>query len=150
LNDIEGKRQPDRPAEPSGRHARRADPIDIFVGGRIRARRITLGITQEKLAGRLGLTFQQIQKYEKGVNRVSAGTLHRLSDVLSVPIQFFFSDSEDERPVDAPSGLLQDRQAAAVLRAFARITDKQARQAVLEFIRTLVPSGRDAKHGESD
>jgi transcriptional regulator with XRE-family HTH domain len=68
------------------------DPIDIHVGQRLKARRVMLGLSQEKLAESLGLTFQQIQKYERGANRISASRLYHLSRVLDAPVSFFFDD----------------------------------------------------------
>ena len=74
---------------------RRADPVDIHVGKRIRMRRKTLGVSQEQLASALGLTFQQVQKYEKGGNRVSASKLHGIGKFLGVPVAFFFEGLEE-------------------------------------------------------
>ena len=68
------------------------NPVDVHVGSRVRLRRTLLGMSQEKLGEAIGLTFQQVQKYERGANRVSASMLHRLSYVLDVPISFFFDD----------------------------------------------------------
>lgn len=83
-----------------------AGPVDAHVGNRIRLRRTLLGLSQEKLAEALGLTFQQVQKYERGANRVSASRLHELSRVLDVPIGFFFDDmgdSSNTKAAPAPS-----------------------------------------------
>ena len=65
-------------------------PIDVHVGSRVRLRRNMLGLSQEKLGGAIGLTFQQVQKYERGANRIGASRLHDLSQVLDVPVSFFF------------------------------------------------------------
>src|SRR5690606_38628517 len=78
--------------EPEDRGSRRANPIDVHVGSRVRLRRMLLGMSQEKLGEHLGLTFQQIQKYEKGINRIGASRLFDLSKVLGVPVQFFYED----------------------------------------------------------
>jgi DNA-binding XRE family transcriptional regulator len=78
------------------------NPVDKHVGLRVRRRRIELGMTQETLAGELGLTSQQVQKYEKGTNRMAASRLHDVSKVLDVPVAFFFEDLTDARPVAAP------------------------------------------------
>ncbi|MHA1554094.1 MAG: helix-turn-helix domain-containing protein, partial [Alphaproteobacteria bacterium] len=69
------------------------NPIDVHVGGRVRLRRMMLGMSQEKLGDQLGITFQQIQKYEKGTNRIGASRLQNISTVLSVPVSFFFEDA---------------------------------------------------------
>src|SRR3979411_1138136 len=76
----------------------RASPIDVHVGARIRLRRTLMGMSQERLGEALGLTFQQVQKYERGVNRVGASRLFDLSRVLDVPISFFFDDMPDRLP----------------------------------------------------
>ena len=73
--------------------AKRPNPTDIYVGSRIRMRRKMLGLSQEKLGEKLGITFQQIQKYEKGTNRVGASRLQAMSDALEVPVAYFFPDS---------------------------------------------------------
>ncbi|QDH17080.1 helix-turn-helix domain-containing protein [Swingsia samuiensis] len=75
-----------------------ASPVDVHVGNRIRLRRTLMGLSQEKLAEALGLTFQQVQKYERGANRVSASRLHDLSHILDVPVGFFFDDMQDKKP----------------------------------------------------
>src|ERR1051325_9254823 len=76
------------------------NPIDVRVGARLRLRRNMLGLSQEKLGEAIGLTFQQVQKYERGANRIGASRLHELSRVLDVPISFFFDDTD---PVRAPA-----------------------------------------------
>ncbi len=78
---------------PADRGSRRANPIDVHVGSRVRLRRMLLGISQEKLGERLGLTFQQVQKYEKGVNRIGASRLFDLARVLGVSIEYFYEDA---------------------------------------------------------
>lgn len=82
-----------------------ANPIDIYVGKRIRLRRNTLGMSQEQLAEKLGLTFQQVQKYEKGINRVGASRLWDLSVVLDAPIIFFFHGLSKEETENSPAAL---------------------------------------------
>ena len=86
----------------------RTSPVDIHVGGRIRLRRTLLGMSQERLGESLGLTFQQVQKYERGANRVSASRLYDLGRVLSVPIQFFYDDMTPE-VANAPGPQWRDR-----------------------------------------
>src|ERR1700685_3645842 len=77
----------------------RPSPIDVHVGSRVRLRRTLLGMSQEKLGNAVGLTFQQIQKYERGANRIGASRLFDMSRVLDVPVQFFFDDMPVENPV---------------------------------------------------
>src|SRR6201996_5365569 len=74
----------------------RPNPIDIHVGSRVRLRRTILGLSQEKLGEKIGLTFQQVQKYERGVNRIGASRLWELAQILDVPVQFFFAELSDE------------------------------------------------------
>src|SRR5215204_866273 len=88
---------PRRPGRP---RMETPDPIDIRVGARLRLRRNMLGLSQERLGEAIGLTFQQVQKYERGANRIGASRLHELSRVLDVPVAFFFDDTD---PVRAPA-----------------------------------------------
>jgi transcriptional regulator with XRE-family HTH domain len=130
--------------------SRRANPIDIHVGSRVRFRRMLLGMSQEKLGERLGLTFQQVQKYEKGINRIGASRLYDLAQVLGVSVQFFY----DEAPIadgrgSEPDGLtegpdehsivefLRSRDGLELNRAFVRISDIKARRAIVELVRSL-------------
>src|SRR5262245_59567913 len=119
---------------------RSAQVVDVHVGSRVRLRRVLLGMSQETLGARLGLTFQQVQKYEKGTNRISASRLFRLAEALGVPIQFFFEDfsgemknGADVEPFVEPAvennvlKFLHDRQAIELHRAFACISDPDVR-----------------------
>ena len=130
--------------------SRRPNPIDVHVGSRVRLQRMLRGISQEKLGERLGLTFQQIQKYEKGVNRIGASRLFDLSNVLGVPIQFFYDEAPiggsrtqpeagfAERSADAyVFEFLNTREGLELNRAFARITDPKTRRAILDLVRTI-------------
>ena len=90
--------------------SRRPNPIDVHVGSRVRFRRMLLGMSQEKLGEKLGLTFQQIQKYEKGINRIGASRLFDLAQVLGVPVQFFYEEAPDRRAgALLPPGLPRSR-----------------------------------------
>lgn len=137
--------------------SRRPNPVDVHVGSRVRLRRMLLGISQEKLGERLGLTFQQVQKYEKGVNRIGASRLFDLSTVLSVPIQFFYEDaplaSARVQPiggfaetVPADSNILEflsTREGLELNKAFSRIQDAKTRRAILELVRALAGVDED-------
>src|SRR2546428_3767682 len=83
------------------------NPIDVQVGSRVRLRRNMLGLSQEKLGTAIGLTFQQVQKYERGANRIGASRLHELSRVLDVPVSFFFDDVDPVRAPAIPSGFAE-------------------------------------------
>src|ERR1700693_562734 len=89
---------------PSRQKSDKPNPIDVQVGSRVRRRRNRLGLSQEKLGEAIGLTFQQVQKYERGANRVGASRLHELSRVLDVPVQFFYDDQDPVRAPAIPSG----------------------------------------------
>jgi transcriptional regulator with XRE-family HTH domain len=87
------------PRRPGRRKSDRPHPTDVHVGSRVRLRRNMLGLSQEKLGEAIGLTFQQVQKYERGANRIGASRLHELSQVLGVPVEFFYDQTD---PVHAP------------------------------------------------
>lgn len=134
----------------------RPSPIDVHVGSRVRLRRTLLGMSQEKLGEALGLTFQQVQKYERGVNRIGASRLFDLARVLDVPISFFFDDLPAEMGGMAVNrarpglGLAEDqgnfdddtlhrRETLELVRAYYRITDPAVRKKVFDLIKTLSP-----------
>lgn len=135
----------------------RASPIDVHVGTRVRLRRTLLGMSQEKLGEALGLTFQQIQKYERGVNRIGASRLFDLARVLDVPIGFFFDDMSPELGGNAANrsrgavfgfaegqegfedDTLHRRETLELVRAYYRITDPSIRKRVFDLIKTLSP-----------
>lgn len=144
----------DGPEEPTSedRGQRRANPIDQHVGNRVRMQRMLLGMSQEKLGEALGLTFQQVQKYEKGVNRIGASRLHELSRVLGVPIQYFYDDAPSliangtqqpgmaERPPEKyVPDFLSTRDGVELNKAFARITDPKVRKSIVDLVRSLAP-----------
>src|SRR4051812_18882635 len=89
------------------RRSEQPNPIDVQVGSRVRLRRNMLGLSQEKLGEAIGLTFQQVQKYERGANRIGASRLHELSRVLDVPVSFFFDDMDPVRAPAIPEGLAE-------------------------------------------
>ncbi len=83
------------------------NPVDKYVGSRVRMRRIMLGMSQEKLGDALGLTFQQVQKYEKGTNRVGASRIQQISEILQVPVSFLFEGGPNSTASANPAGLSQ-------------------------------------------
>ncbi|MCM2474643.1 helix-turn-helix transcriptional regulator [Rhizobium sp. CG5] len=116
--------------------------IDIHVGSRIRLRRTMLGMSQEKLGDGLGLTFQQVQKYEKGTNRVGASRLQHISELLNVPIPFFFEGgpgamSDTDIGPSVLTEFMNSKEGIALAAAFSAIEDKRVRQTVLSLIRSL-------------
>lgn len=147
----------DRPEKES-----RASPVDGHVGIRIRLRRTLMGMSQERLGEALGLTFQQVQKYERGVNRVGASRLFDLSRVLDVPISFFFddmpapmagaavgsggigsrrmfgfADAQDSMGGGLADELLNRRETLELVRAFYKITDAGVRKRVFDLIKSM-------------
>ncbi|MBR9825081.1 MAG: helix-turn-helix transcriptional regulator [Alphaproteobacteria bacterium] len=126
--------------------SRGPNPVDIHVGSRIRLRRQLLRMSQEKLGDELGVTFQQVQKYERGANRVGASRLYRLSRVLEVPVQFFFEGLSETAPdlgmadndqTPIVYDFIQSSDGVSLAESFSRIKDAKVRRRVLELVRTL-------------
>lgn len=118
--------------------ARRADSRDAEVGRRVRSRRLECKLSQTELADKIGVTFQQVQKYEKGVNRIGAGRLQRISEALEVPISFFFGGSatdagRDKGGAESIFGLTQSSGAVRLLKAFGKIKNRKSRNRVVEI-----------------
>ncbi len=130
--------------------AKKPNPIDIHVGSRVRLRRMLLSMSQEKLGDQMGLTFQQIQKYEKGTNRIGASRLHHISQILEVPVQFFFDDAPMAASQAAGMGgmsepkmenfvyeFISTRDGLELIRAFVSIHDPRVRKRIVDLVRTL-------------
>ena len=124
------------------------NPIDVHVGSRVRLRRMLVGMSQEKLGDQLGLTFQQIQKYEKGANRIGASRLFQISQLLGVPVQFFFDDMPDDHKNqvegfgESESGpyvmdFVSSSEGLQLNRAFTRIDDGKVRKRLLDLVKSL-------------
>lgn len=124
--------------------------IDVHVGSRLRTRRIVVGMSQEKLGDQLGLTFQQVQKYEKGLNRIGASRLYAISRILGTSIQYFFEDmpsdlAEGGDPTSAPvsaeetqmTRFVNSPEGVQLNLAFSRIQDSATRRRLTELVRTL-------------
>lgn len=128
------------------------DDIDRHIGARIRLRRVMLGVSQEKLAEGLGISFQQIQKYEKGFNRVGASRLLHIAAILDIPINFFFEEgphplaSGNGLHQETPTQILASKECVALARAFLGIEDKKVQQRIISLVRALSTS----KTGISD
>src|SRR5579862_8035846 len=129
------------------------NPIDVQVGSRVRLRRNMLGLSQERLGEAIGLTFQQVQKYERGANRIGASRLHELSRVLDVPVSFFFDDVDPVRAPAIPGGFaeppaegfesdpLRKRETIELVEAYYAIEDAAVRRRLFELARTLAAAG---------
>jgi transcriptional regulator with XRE-family HTH domain len=124
------------------------NPIDRHVGSRVRMRRMMLGMSQEKLGDALGLTFQQVQKYEKGANRIGASRLQQISQILQVPVSFFFEGAPSQR-TDRPEGFAEAPSPAyvsdflatsdglALTKAFVRIKDAKLRRRIVDLVEQI-------------
>jgi len=134
------------------------NPIDKHVGSRVRMRRMMLGMSQEKLGDALGLTFQQVQKYEKGTNRIGASRLQQISQILQVPVAFFFegapvisgefepSSGMNEAPSPAyVSDFLATSDGLSLTKAFMRIKDAKLRRRIVDLVQQIAGEEADTK-----
>ena len=137
---------------PSSPSPRAANPVDQHVGSRMRVRRQVLGLSQEKLGEALGVTFQQVQKYERGTNRVGASRLHRISQVLEVPVGFFFEGLGAEGQLDQVAegdqhpliyDFISSPEGVALAMAVSEIKSKAVRRQLVDLARTLAKSQDD-------
>jgi transcriptional regulator with XRE-family HTH domain len=126
------------------------DPIDIHVGSRVRMLRNLLGMSQTELGDAAGVSFQQLQKYEKGANRISASKLFEISKALEAPVSFFFDDMPDDvagrRNVGASLSeidVFNTQDAGDVLRAYYAIEDREVRSALSQMVKAMARSGKD-------
>lgn len=122
------------------------DAVDAHVGSRVRLRRMVLGMSQESLGKALGLTFQQVQKYEKGANRIGAGRLKQLADLLDVPVQFFYDDVDHAAAApgfaegaheDGFMDLINSPEGVQLCRYFSEIKDPKVKKRVIELVRSI-------------
>jgi transcriptional regulator with XRE-family HTH domain len=125
-----------------------SNPIDVHVGSRVRLRRVLLGMSQEKLGEKLGITFQQVQKYEKGTNRIGASRLFRIAQVLNVPVAYFYEEMTDGSEAPA-AGFAESKPGSYVVdfissteglqlnKGFMKIRDPRVRRKVVELVRAL-------------
>lgn len=131
--------------------------VDVHVGKRLRVRRSLLGLSQEKLASLIGLTFQQVQKYERGTNRVSAGRLYEISNILDVPVSYFFeqmghlsahasaapqgmSDNKQEgfsRDIPGSDDIMARKETIDLVRIYYSIENPDARKDIVKFIKSM-------------
>jgi transcriptional regulator with XRE-family HTH domain len=130
------------------------NPIDKHVGSRVRMRRMMLAMSQEKLGDALGLTFQQVQKYEKGTNRIGASRLQQISHILQVPVSFFFDGAPIIAGMPRPEGVseapspayvsdfLATSDGLALTKAFMRIDDSKLRRRIVDLVEQIAGSGK--------
>ncbi len=140
------------------RRVENPDPVDIHVGARLRLRRNLLGMSQDQLGKASGLTFQQIQKYERGINRMGASRLFQMGQILKVPVTYFFDDmsqlvGENMGLAENPQAVLEDvggarnllnrRETLELIRAYYRITDPRQRRKIYELIKAMSDKDED-------
>lgn len=125
--------------------------MDVHVGKRLRVRRSLLGLSQEKLAESIGLTFQQIQKYERGTNRVSAGRLFELSKILDVPVSYFFEQygqpsqnssgnlglADNDQEKFKQEDIMSRKETLELVRVYYSVEDPEARKDIIKFIKSM-------------
>jgi transcriptional regulator with XRE-family HTH domain len=134
------------------------NPVDVHVGARLRLRRTLLGMSQEKLGDFVGLTFQQIQKYERGANRIGASRVYEFSGILDVPVSFFFEDMprelkthegrfargmRDKETGEYESDPLARRETLELVRAYYMITDPKVRKRLFNLVKSIAKSDHD-------
>jgi transcriptional regulator with XRE-family HTH domain len=130
------------------KNPKKTDPVDVEVGQRIRLHRLQSGLSQTELAKQLGITFQQVQKYEKGVNRVGAGRLTKIAQVLGVPVTTFFgapgeTTGRDElRSGTSTLKLLTMPGALRLLRAYGQVNDGKMRLSIVQLVENIASSRR--------
>ena len=144
-----------RPRKPVRRKSAGPNKTDILVGSRVRMRRNMLGLSQEKLGDKISLTFQQVQKYERGANRISASRLHELAQVLDVPVSFFFDETDSVRAPAIPKGffgeepkangsdLLHAPETQELVTSFYAIADQLVRRRLFGLAKALAEPGTD-------
>jgi transcriptional regulator with XRE-family HTH domain len=117
-----------------------ATKYDKLIGEKIRGQRLKMGLTQEELGDKLGVTFQQVQKYEKGINRVGSGRLYEIAELLEIPVASFFEGDTKPRTGRNPSpfDLLADPTSMRMAREFSKIGDMKTRRAVLALVERMV------------
>lgn len=122
------------------------NPIDKHVGARVRMRRLLVGMSQEKLGTALGITFQQIQKYEKGTNRIGASRLQQISGVLGVPVSYFFEDAQGEalsnsgfadKKGDYVADFLATSEGLQLTKSFMKVKDPKVRRRIVDLVASI-------------
>jgi transcriptional regulator with XRE-family HTH domain len=115
--------------------------MDKMVGTNIRVHRLAAGLTQDELGAKLGVTFQQIQKYEKGTNRIGSGRLYQIAEIFEVPVKSFFAGGPQQKDshTSSPFDLLADALTMQMAREFGKIADNKTRRAVLAVVEAMLP-----------
>jgi transcriptional regulator with XRE-family HTH domain len=126
--------------------AKSPDSTDVAVGQRIRSQRLMLGLSQTELGNKLGITFQQIQKYEKGTNRVSVGRLQQIAQLFKMPVSFFFEGASGKSPsadhINESLEFLDTAASVRLVRSFAEIDDAEVRRDIVAFVEAIAEARR--------
>jgi transcriptional regulator with XRE-family HTH domain len=141
------------PGMVTGATAKDPQPVDRHVGSRVRMRRMMVGMSQEKLGEACGITFQQIQKYEKGTNRMGASRLHHIARVLDVPIEFFYEGASSDQGSNGPimidgqsrsmTDFLATSEGLGLVRAFTAIKDPKVRLRIVDLAKAVADGGAE-------
>jgi transcriptional regulator with XRE-family HTH domain len=125
------------------------DEIDVLVGRNIRIHRVAKRLSQTELAERIGVTFQQVQKYEKGVNRIGSGRLVRIADILEVPVMTLLDGAQrtGQAPARSPLTLIADREPFRLVQAFSQIKDKRLRRALVDLVGHIIGGPSQRRRG---
>ena len=116
-------------------------PVDVLVGHRARERRTLEGMSQTAVAEKLGLTFQQLQKYERGANRISASRLYELAQIFDVPVSYFYEGMEEGKGAPSPDEVLTKRETLELVRAYYKITDPAVRDSIRKLVQAAAKLG---------
>jgi transcriptional regulator with XRE-family HTH domain len=158
LSDLQASAAPPEKAEAPARNTggrktgqserKRATEVDTAIGTKVRLRRAELGITQTQLANAIGVTFQQVQKYERGTDRIGASRLAAVAAALDVPVSYFFDESAEALEEGGLAAFLHEPSSIALLEAFAEIQDLRQRRCVIDLVRALGGARQTAKKAE--
>jgi transcriptional regulator with XRE-family HTH domain len=142
-------RRPRLPSEKDATPKKAPNPVDKYVGSRVRMRRRTLAMSQEKLGRALGITFQQVQKYEKGMNRIGGSRLQQISHILQVPVAFFFEDAPgatmiqtSDKSLSYVDDFVSSSDGLRLIRAFRRIESSTLRRRITSLVQEIVDCKR--------
>ncbi len=125
--------------------AKTSSDIDLAIGRRVKLRRRLLQMSQQELASQLGITFQQLQKYEKGRNRIGAGRLFEIAEILEIPLTFFFEDAVGDNPISGDADVA--RAGMKILRSFSKIKDPATRKSIADLVEQLAERSDVSRSG---
>lgn len=124
----------------AGRRKGQIDPVDAHVGARLRMRRTLVGMSQEQLGATVGISFQQVQKYERGINRMGASRLYQFAKILRIPVSYYFDElegHESQNLVTTEEEKIYSRETLTLVRAYYAVPDKKQREKIMSLIKTM-------------